>query len=137
MEHWGHRLFPKMPFDEVIERVEKLGAKRPVQTCMKKIRLDMPVLDEDFVGSDKEDMEGDDVVRNMHNDSPQVQCLFLINYLCLNSLRLFILLVHYSNFSDSYFCNLKTGCSHAHTFELPSCKQVDIILCMFVSVYLQ
>jgi len=74
-----------MPFDEVIERVEKLGAKRPVQTCMKKIRLDMPVLDEDFVGSDKEDMEGDDVVRNMHNDSPQVQCLFLINYLCLNS----------------------------------------------------
>ena len=31
MEHWAHRLFPKMPFDEVIERVERLGAKREVQ----------------------------------------------------------------------------------------------------------
>ena len=31
MEHWAHRLFPKMPFDEVLERVERLGAKREVQ----------------------------------------------------------------------------------------------------------
>ena len=31
MEHWGNRLFPKMTFDEVIERVEKLGKKKPVQ----------------------------------------------------------------------------------------------------------
>lgn len=60
MEHWAHRLFPKMPFDEVIERVEKLGGKKEVQTCVKKIRLDMPILDEDFVGSEPED----DVIRN-------------------------------------------------------------------------
>ena len=31
LEHWAHRLFPKMPFDEVLERVERLGAKREVQ----------------------------------------------------------------------------------------------------------
>ena len=30
-EHWAHRLFPKMPFDEVLERAERLGAKREVQ----------------------------------------------------------------------------------------------------------
>ncbi|KAH3797672.1 TIMELESS-interacting protein-like [Dreissena polymorpha] len=55
LEHWGHRLFPKMPFDEVLERVERLGTKKEVQTCVKKIRMDMPILDDDFVGSDRED----------------------------------------------------------------------------------
>mgnify|MGYP001792326375 CR=1 FL=1 len=35
MEHWAHRLFPKMPFDEVVERIEKLGQKKAVQvTCL-------------------------------------------------------------------------------------------------------
>ncbi|XP_041464498.1 chromosome segregation in meiosis protein 3-like [Lytechinus variegatus] len=56
MEHWAHRLFPKMPFDDVIERIEKLGSKKPVQTCIKKIRLDMPLLDEDFVTRGGEDV---------------------------------------------------------------------------------
>jgi len=31
MEHWAHRLFPKLPFDQLIERVERLGQKKPVQ----------------------------------------------------------------------------------------------------------
>lgn len=31
LEHWGHRLFPKMPFDEFLQRVETLGKKKPVQ----------------------------------------------------------------------------------------------------------
>ena len=30
-EHWAHRLFPKMPFQECIEKVEKLGTKKAVQ----------------------------------------------------------------------------------------------------------
>ena len=34
MEHWGHRLFPKMPFDELIERVERLGQKKAVQVSV-------------------------------------------------------------------------------------------------------
>jgi TIMELESS-interacting protein len=31
LEHWAHRLFPMMPFDDVLERIEHLGAKRDVQ----------------------------------------------------------------------------------------------------------
>lgn len=31
MEHWAHRLFPKLSFDDCIERVEKLGNNRYVQ----------------------------------------------------------------------------------------------------------
>ncbi|XP_072166754.1 uncharacterized protein [Diadema setosum] len=58
MEHWAHRLFPKMPFDDVIERVEKLGSKKPVQTCLKKIRLDMPLMDEDFITRGDEANDG-------------------------------------------------------------------------------
>lgn len=38
LEHWSHRLFPKMTFDECIQRLEKLGAKREVRvmhiTCI-------------------------------------------------------------------------------------------------------
>lgn len=30
-EYWCHRLFPKFPFDTCIERLEKLGTKKPVQ----------------------------------------------------------------------------------------------------------
>ncbi|RUS73957.1 hypothetical protein EGW08_018272 [Elysia chlorotica] len=55
LQHWGHRLFPKMTFDEVLERVERLGAKKEVQTCLKKIRLDMPVLESDMIGEEEED----------------------------------------------------------------------------------
>ncbi|XP_065590169.1 TIMELESS-interacting protein [Cyrtonyx montezumae] len=48
MEHWAHRLFPKLQFDEFIDRVETLGNKKEVQTCLKRIRLDLPILHEDF-----------------------------------------------------------------------------------------
>ena len=34
LQHWGHRLFPKMTFDEVLERVERLGAKKEVQVWL-------------------------------------------------------------------------------------------------------
>jgi hypothetical protein len=97
MEHWAHRLFPKMPFDEVVERVERLGSKKEVQTCIKKIRLDMPILTEDFVGSDR-DNDDDDVVRRgdddvvRHSDdeqgtSAQVCCHTLLVNLLANDLR--------------------------------------------------
>uniref|UniRef100_S4RS67 TIMELESS-interacting protein n=1 Tax=Petromyzon marinus TaxID=7757 RepID=S4RS67_PETMA len=48
MEHWAHRLFPKMQFDDIIDKMEVLGSKREVQNCLKKIRLDIPVFDEDY-----------------------------------------------------------------------------------------
>ncbi|CAL1540595.1 unnamed protein product, partial [Lymnaea stagnalis] len=55
LEHWGHRLFPKMPFAEVLERVERLGSKKDVQNCVKRIRLDMPVLASEVAEEDEEE----------------------------------------------------------------------------------
>ncbi|KAL3289056.1 hypothetical protein HHI36_003499 [Cryptolaemus montrouzieri] len=37
-EYWCHRLYPKFPFQECIEKIEKLGSKGPIQTHLKKIR---------------------------------------------------------------------------------------------------
>uniref|UniRef100_A0A8C9FN93 TIMELESS-interacting protein n=1 Tax=Pavo cristatus TaxID=9049 RepID=A0A8C9FN93_PAVCR len=52
MEHWAHRLFPKLQFDDFIDRVETLGNKKEVQTCLKRIRLDLPILHEDFTANE-------------------------------------------------------------------------------------
>ncbi|NXC51095.1 TIPIN protein, partial [Penelope pileata] len=52
MEHWAHRLFPKLQFDDFIDRVESLGSKKEVQTCLKRIRLDLPILHEDFAANE-------------------------------------------------------------------------------------
>ncbi|XP_076984394.1 TIMELESS-interacting protein isoform X2 [Tamandua tetradactyla] len=54
MEHWAHRLFPKLQFEDFINRVEYLGNKKEVQTCLKRIRLDLPVLHEDFISNNDE-----------------------------------------------------------------------------------
>uniref|UniRef100_A0A673KL76 TIMELESS-interacting protein n=1 Tax=Sinocyclocheilus rhinocerous TaxID=307959 RepID=A0A673KL76_9TELE len=40
MDNWAHRLYPKMQFEEFIDKVE---------TCLKRIRLDMPITHEDYV----------------------------------------------------------------------------------------
>lgn len=47
LEHWAHRLYPKMMFDDCLDKIEKLGHKKEVHTCMKKIRLGMPLLNSD------------------------------------------------------------------------------------------
>ncbi|XP_019389392.1 PREDICTED: TIMELESS-interacting protein [Crocodylus porosus] len=52
MEHWAHRLYPKLPFDDFIDKVESLGNKKEVQTCLKRIRLDLPILSEDFTSNE-------------------------------------------------------------------------------------
>lgn len=31
MEHWAHRLYPKLPFDDVMARISQLGKKKNVQ----------------------------------------------------------------------------------------------------------
>ncbi|XP_039074762.1 TIMELESS-interacting protein [Hyaena hyaena] len=54
MEHWAHRLFPKLQFEDFIDRVEYLGSKKEVQTCLKRIRLDLPIVHEDFIGNNDE-----------------------------------------------------------------------------------
>ena len=32
-EHWAHRLFPKMTFQDVLERIEKLAVHKEVKVC--------------------------------------------------------------------------------------------------------
>lgn len=34
MEHWAHRLFPKLQFEDFIDRVENLGNKKEVQVSV-------------------------------------------------------------------------------------------------------
>lgn len=60
MEHWAHRLFPKLQFEDFIDRVEYLGNKKEVQTCLKRIRLDLPILHEDFISNNDEIGENND-----------------------------------------------------------------------------
>eukprot|EP00066_Takifugu_rubripes_P018834 XP_011608100.1 PREDICTED: TIMELESS-interacting protein [Takifugu rubripes] len=55
MENWAHRLFPKLQFEEFIDKVERLGKKKEVQTCLKRIRLDMPLTHEDYSSQTVED----------------------------------------------------------------------------------
>lgn len=44
LEHWAHRLHPKMTFDDCLEKIERLGHKKEIQVCMKKLRMGMPLL---------------------------------------------------------------------------------------------
>ncbi|KAI5626248.1 TIMELESS-interacting protein [Silurus asotus] len=57
MENWAHRLYPKLQFEDIIDKLEVLGGKKEVQTCLKRIRLDMPLTHEDFVGNDGDEAE--------------------------------------------------------------------------------
>ncbi|KAK2580672.1 hypothetical protein KPH14_007774 [Odynerus spinipes] len=47
MEHWAHRLFPKLHFDDFLEKVEKLGTKKDLTVFVTKYRKDMVTPDED------------------------------------------------------------------------------------------
>ncbi|XP_075392120.1 TIMELESS-interacting protein [Tenrec ecaudatus] len=60
MEHWAHRLFPKLKFEDFVDRVEYLGNKKEVQTCLKRIRLDLPIVHEDFISNKDEGGDGSD-----------------------------------------------------------------------------
>lgn len=33
LQHWSHRLFPKLKFAESLAQIEKLGAKKPMQVA--------------------------------------------------------------------------------------------------------
>ncbi|XP_066263123.1 TIMELESS-interacting protein [Euwallacea similis] len=54
-EYWFHRLFPKFPFDTCMDRLEKLGSKKEVQTHIKRIRFDMLVEDNPIIDSSDEE----------------------------------------------------------------------------------
>ncbi|XP_076854519.1 TIMELESS-interacting protein [Brachyhypopomus gauderio] len=58
MENWAHRLYPKLQFEDFIDKVEVLGSKKEVQTCLKRIRLDMPLIHEDYMVHNGVEAEG-------------------------------------------------------------------------------
>uniref|UniRef100_A0A914WM12 TIMELESS-interacting protein n=1 Tax=Plectus sambesii TaxID=2011161 RepID=A0A914WM12_9BILA len=60
LEHWAHRLYPKLKFDDFLARVEQLGDKRPVKTQMQKLRMDMPLRDDDFAAAAADDGKNGD-----------------------------------------------------------------------------
>ena len=41
MEHWAHRLYPKLPFDDVMNRISVLGKKKTVQVGKTKVLPDV------------------------------------------------------------------------------------------------
>ena len=63
MEHWAHRLYPKLPFDDVMARISVLGKKMAIQTHLKRTRMGLdPVIigPNSAKNSDNEDNGGDD-----------------------------------------------------------------------------
>lgn len=56
MEHWGHLLFPKMAFDDLIEKLEQLGSKKAVSVFVKKMRQGLPLdVARDHIVEEEED----------------------------------------------------------------------------------
>lgn len=60
LEHWVFRMYPCVSFDESLQLIEKLGNKAPVKVYLKKLRLDMPLLSEDFINDDDADDKNDE-----------------------------------------------------------------------------
>lgn len=73
MEHWAHRLYPKLPFDDVMARVSQLGKKKAVQTNIKKIRLGMATFiprSNEEIRDDDEDQQVEDETKRYDNEFP-------------------------------------------------------------------
>jgi len=70
MEHWAHRLYPKLPCDDVMARISVLGKKMAVKTNVKKMRMGMEVViaqpDKAVDNSDVENEE--DTTKRYDND---------------------------------------------------------------------
>ena len=37
-EHWGNRMFPKLRFNDLLEKIESFGSKKEIKDCMSHIR---------------------------------------------------------------------------------------------------
>lgn len=52
LEHWAHRLFPKLEYDDFLAKVETLGKKKELQVFVKKYRMDMVTSDDGAIQND-------------------------------------------------------------------------------------
>ena len=69
LEHWAHRLYPKLPFDNVIDVIaNRLGKKKTVQTHVKKIRLGMDTVPVRIGGGEDVVSEAEDEVARYGGD---------------------------------------------------------------------
>ncbi|XP_046814806.1 protein TIPIN homolog [Vespa crabro] len=66
LEHWAHRLFPKLDFDDFLEKTEKLGSKKDLSVFVTKYRNDMISFDDGEISqnnvSDDEPIESNSTV---------------------------------------------------------------------------
>jgi len=78
MKHWAHRLYPKLPFEDVTKQIAKLGSKQQVQTGIKRIRLNLmpdPHHDTQIADSDDEtprEQQNNEDSTERYGDTPQV-----------------------------------------------------------------
>jgi len=69
LEHWGHRLFPKLNFDDFLEKCEVLGHKKPIGYTIKNMRMGMGIdIRSEFVDDDDDDKEHDKVMRGSEDE---------------------------------------------------------------------
>ena len=62
LEHWGHRMYPKLPFDDVVARLETLGKKQAVKVYVKRVRMGL-VSAPSQGGDDKVDDDEEDTAQ--------------------------------------------------------------------------
>lgn len=71
-KHWAHRLFPKVTFEDFVERAEALGSKNSVKNYLTRIRHGMPLhFGEELVVSDNEDGEEGNEVELADQEMPE------------------------------------------------------------------
>ncbi|XP_069688572.1 serine-rich adhesin for platelets [Periplaneta americana] len=68
LEHWAHRLFPRFQFDDCLEKIEKLGQKKPMQVYVKKIRMGMETIDEPMILN--EDADEPENLHEVQDEAP-------------------------------------------------------------------
>lgn len=55
-EDWANRLFPRLAFDDFIERAEKLGAKKEVKAVVNQLRNGTSVVDDEMILRDDDQL---------------------------------------------------------------------------------
>lgn len=72
MEHWAHRLYPKLPCDDVMSRISFLGKRMAIQTNVKKLRMGMapPPIDVNADPNADADGETKDETSRYDNEFP-------------------------------------------------------------------
>ena len=93
MKHWAHRLYPKLPFDDVTKQITHLGKKMQIQTNVKKIRLGLdidPYFDNAITEKEnKENLNSDDEAPENEEDRIQ-RYLWILDVFCILGVNLIV-----------------------------------------------